>query len=175
MKSIFVIVLVIVSAYGFDMKDLRCLVCKATVKEMNKAVSEVSDQKTVDVGGYSLDPKGNVKTKKKTMIESEVFLSEVMDNICDKMSDYVRATYKSNGTLVLLNMTDLVTVGLGDVDIIQDGDLNRSLEHLCKGVLEEFEDEVLETFGKRSVSPVEDVCIRLSGLCGKEKTVRTDL
>lgn len=46
------------------------------------------------------------------------------------MDDYVRATYKSNGKLTLLKLiTDSgMNPLLGEVDIIQDGDLNKSLE-----------------------------------------------
>ena len=65
------------------------------------------------------------------MSTSEVHLSELLDSICKKMEDYVRATYKSNGKLTLLKlMTDNgMNPLMKEVDIIQDGDLNKSLEY----------------------------------------------
>lgn len=66
------------------------------------------------------------------LAESEVHISDMLDNICNKMSDYVKATYKSNGQLTILNlMTPAGTMNpeMGKVDIIQDGDFNKSLKY----------------------------------------------
>lgn len=55
-----------------------------------------------------------------------------MDNICEKMSDYVRATYKSNGELTILNLispSGAMNPEMSKVDIIQDDDLNKSLKY----------------------------------------------
>lgn len=64
--------------------------------------------------------------------KSEIFLSELIDDICDKMDDYVRATWKSNGQLTLLRMMGhdgQMNSDMSRVDIIQDGDLNKSLKY----------------------------------------------
>jgi hypothetical protein len=48
------------------------------------------------------------------------------------MDDYVRATWKSNGTLTLLKLiTDegQMNNAMSDVDLIQDDDLNKSLKY----------------------------------------------
>lgn len=173
--TVFVTSLVI-SVYGYEPSELRCVVCKTVIKEINKSVVRESKTRTVDVGGYSMDHNGNVKKKTKLLVQSELFLSELMEKVCDKMSDYVRATEKETGKLVLINLLDLTAKpSLGDVDIIQDSDLNRSLEHLCKGIVEEFEDDVLETFGRRSASPIEDVCVKSTELCEEEVPVRYEL
>lgn len=65
-------------------------------------------------------------------IKSEIFLSELLDKICAKMDDYVRATWKTNGQLTLLKMIGSdgkMNIDMGRVDIIQDGDLNKSLKY----------------------------------------------
>lgn len=68
---------------------------------------------------------------------SEVHLSEMLESICKKMDDYVRATYKSNGKLTLMKL--MVDNGLNplmsEVDIVQDGDLNKSLEYFVSNHL----------------------------------------
>lgn len=48
------------------------------------------------------------------------------------MADYVRATKKSNNQLTIFNLISPLggmNPRMSDVDIIQDGDLNKSLEH----------------------------------------------
>lgn len=65
------------------------------------------------------------------LARSEVHISDVLDGICEKMSDYVRATYKSNGRLTILNLVTPsggMNPEMSKVDIIQDGDLNKSLK-----------------------------------------------
>lgn len=54
-----------------------------------------------------------------------------MENICDKMKDFVRARLKSNGQLVvipLFSQAGQMNSMISDVDIIQDSDLNKSLQ-----------------------------------------------
>lgn len=66
------------------------------------------------------------------LAQSEVHISDILDNICEKMSDYVRATYKSNGQLTILNLmspSGSMNPEMSKVDIIQDGDLNKSLKY----------------------------------------------
>lgn len=59
-------------------------------------------------------------------------MTDVMETVCEKMDDYVKATYKSNGDLTLLKMVDdsgKMHPDMGIVDFIQDGDLNKSLKY----------------------------------------------
>lgn len=62
---------------------------------------------------------------------SEVHLSELLENVCNKMEDYVRATYKSTGELTILKLIGSdgkLNEDISKVDIIQDSDLNKSLK-----------------------------------------------
>lgn len=57
---------------------------------------------------------------------------DLLDDICEKMTDYVRARKKSNNQLTILNLMSspgTMNPRMGEVDIIQDGDLNKSLGH----------------------------------------------
>lgn len=63
---------------------------------------------------------------------SEIHISETIDEICEKMSDYVRATYKTNGQLTILNLmssSGVMNPEMSKVDLIQDNDLNKSLKY----------------------------------------------
>ncbi|KAG8279420.1 Protein canopy 2, partial [Homalodisca vitripennis] len=57
---------------------------------------------------------------------SEVFLTDVIEKTCEKMDDYVRATYKSNGQLTVIKLVSddgKMNPDLGEVDIVTDGDI----------------------------------------------------
>lgn len=108
------------------------LVCETTILEFEKALSKVNPNLKVNVGGYRLDADGTVKQKTVSQINSEIFLSDKLDEICKKMDDYVRATKKSNGQLTLLKLIGddgQMSPEMGEVDIIQDDDLNKSLKY----------------------------------------------
>lgn len=118
----------------FPLKNFyRISVCKQSIEELKKAIGSVDPSKKIDVGGYHLDAEGNYRSSKViSATQSEVLLSEMIDQICDKMENYVRATWKSNGTLTLLNLLDssgAMNAKMSEVDIIQDDDLNKSLQY----------------------------------------------
>jgi len=63
---------------------------------------------------------------------SELYILDLLDGICEKMTDYVRATKKSNNQLTILNLMSspgIMNPRMKEVDIIQDSDLNKSLQH----------------------------------------------
>jgi hypothetical protein len=64
--------------------------------------------------------------------QSEMHILILLDSICAKLNDYVRATRKSDNKLVIFNLMSPsggMNPIMSEVDIIQDGDLNKSLEH----------------------------------------------
>lgn len=104
--------------------------CKASLQELDEKIKKIDPSKTVDVGGYRLDADGNYRQKTVSQAKSEIHLSELIDEVCEKMDDYVRATWKVNGTLTILKLiTDEgMNPDMSNVDIIQDDDLNKSLK-----------------------------------------------
>ena len=62
---------------------------------------------------------------------SEMYLTEVLETVCSKMDDYIRATYKTSGELTLLRLIGpdgQMNPDLNCVDIVQDSELNKSLK-----------------------------------------------
>lgn len=50
----------------------------------------------------------------------------------DKLDDYAKARFKSNGTLTIMKLTSPgggMNPDMSLVDFVQDGDLNKSLKH----------------------------------------------
>ncbi|KAK1135989.1 hypothetical protein K0M31_000558 [Melipona bicolor] len=141
---------------------------KSTIKEIEEELAKIDPSRQIEVGNYRLDAQGNVIHKKIPLAQSEVHISDILDNICEKMSDYVRATYKSNGQLTILNLLSPsggMNPEMSKVDIIQDNDLNKSLKYYCEGIVEEFEDSMISLFVQKENNIKEKLCMNISKLC----------
>lgn len=104
---------------------------------MEDEVSKVDPGKKVEVSGFRLDSSGNAVSKSVPMAKSEMYLTEVMEKICDKMEDYLRATHKKTGKFMLMKiMVDgKMNPESSNVDFIQDEDLNKSLGHYVSSLM----------------------------------------
>lgn len=100
---------------------------------MDLAISKVDPAKKVEVGNFRLDPSGSATSRKISLTKSEMYLTELMETICDKMDDYARARYKTNGKITVLKLISEsggMNPEMSKVDFVQDEDLNKSLKHL---------------------------------------------
>ncbi|XP_011301947.1 protein canopy homolog 2 [Fopius arisanus] len=161
----------LVSAYKeIDMNLLQCLICRTTIEEMDNVMAKIDPSRSIDVGNYRLDAQGNILKKSVPMRKSEVHISEVLDNICNKLDDYVRARYKSNGRLILmpLEIDGQMNPEIGDVDIIQDGDLNRSLKYYCQELVDEYEEPIIKGFQKGGTDVINEICTKVTNVCDDE-------
>lgn len=98
---------------------------------MEDDVSKVDPNKRADVSGFRLDADGNAISKSVPLAKSEMFLTELMEKVCDRMEDYVRATHKKTGKFMLMKIIvdGKMNPESSNVDFIQDEDLNKSLSH----------------------------------------------
>ncbi|XP_076641136.1 canopy family protein seele isoform X2 [Halictus rubicundus] len=159
---------------------------RSTIKEIEAELAKIDPTIEIDVGNYRLDADGNIVTKKVFLAQSEIQIHDVLDNICEKMSDYVRATYKSNGELTILNLMGPaggMNPEVAKVDIIQDGDLNKSLKYNCESIVEEFEDAIISLFVHKADDTKYQLCTNIAKLCdpadfaheGDEESEENDL
>lgn len=161
------------AARPINPKEVKCLVCKATMNEMELAVSKIDPKKKIDVGDYRLDATGDSK-KKKTILyaKSEMYLTELMESVCDRMDDYAKARYKKNGRPVVLKMMTEFGMNpeMSEVDFVQEGDLNKSLKHLCLEVLEDYEEAILKMFQQEDAVKDTDnrLCSQVANICNEQ-------
>lgn len=171
MNLLYVILLVVFPCgvlADIDPKNVRCLVCRSVVEEIDSAIQTVDPKRTIEVGSYRLDSMGNQQQKSVPYARSELYLTEVLETVCSKMDDYVRATYKTSGELTLLRLmgTDgQMNPDLSRVDIVQDSDLNKSLKFYCEGIVEEFEENILRLFGTDADNIDIKLCSSEAKLC----------
>ncbi|XP_014240188.1 protein seele [Cimex lectularius] len=160
-----------ITGQRINVKELKCLVCKRVVEEMEKAVDKVDPKKRVEVGTYRLDHKGDQSQRTVELRKSEVYLTELMEKICNKMDDYVRARSKATGQLhviPLITEDGQMNSLIGELDIIQDSDLNKSLKFYCENILEENEDGFIKTFANMSENLDITLCSNVAGLCNEK-------
>ncbi|XP_022900523.1 protein seele [Onthophagus taurus] len=151
-----------------DVRELKCLVCKVTFDELNVAINKLDPDLQMEIGGYKIDHEGNLKRKTVSQTQSEVALSETIEDICEKMEDYVRATYKSNGKLTLLKMVlsdGSMNPDMSIVDFIQDDDLNKSLKYYCEEILEMYEDAIIKNYINNKDTVKHKMCIEETKYC----------
>lgn len=86
--TVMVLSVFISGGHGKRDKVLYCSACKAIVDELNHSISQVDPKKTINVGGFRLNPDGTMKDKKVPLARSETHLNELLDGVCNSMSDY---------------------------------------------------------------------------------------
>ncbi|KAG8228841.1 hypothetical protein J437_LFUL008337 [Ladona fulva] len=156
---------------GPDPKDVKCLVCRKVVEEIENIIDKVSPSKTVEVGSYRLDSEGNQRQKTIPYARSVVHLTEVLENVCKKFEDYVKATYKASGDLTILKLIDdngKMNPEMSKVDVVPDADLNKSLKFYCEGIVEEYEDDFIKLFGAAEENIDVIVCADRANYCDIE-------
>lgn len=178
-KLFFVCLLLSVSIYSVlctsEVGELKCLVCTRLVEEMLRNVSKVDAKRTINVGGFRLDDKGNYVEKTVPYPRSEIYLTEVMESICNKMEDYVRARFKKDGRLTVISLMSeegKMNPIMSEVDVVQDSDLNKSLKYYCEEILDENDEAIVQEFGKEQEDVISKICADAAQLC-EEETIRT--
>ncbi|XP_033219421.1 protein seele [Belonocnema kinseyi] len=156
------------AAKEIDYRELRCLVCRSTIDELQHELRKVDPAKKMDVGSFRLDADGNAVFKKVPLASSEIHISETLDKVCAKFDNYIRATHKSSGRLTLLNLfapAGGMNPDMSKVEIIQDEDLNKSLRFLCELIVEEFEESIISGFQTGSPNVRGQICTEEAKFC----------
>ncbi|XP_050433277.1 protein seele-like [Adelges cooleyi] len=157
-----------VPSLAVDTSELKCQVCSSLVELIQQNVSSVSPTRVVQVSNFRLDDNGNQPKQMVPLSRSQVYLSEVMDSVCKKMADYVRATFKENGTLIVmpLMVDGKMNPLMSEVDVVQDSDLNKSLEYYCDDIVDDIEDDVIKIMkSETSKNAVYAICSEAVQLC----------
>ncbi|XP_077580520.1 protein canopy-1 [Stigmatopora nigra] len=157
---------------------LYCSACGAIVDELTHSIGLVDPKKTINVGSFRLHADGTMKDKKVPLARSETHLSELLDAVCESMSDYAlhvdpqsrRKEYKrfaprSDGG------GDGGDGGAGrdfpDFENFQFGgpEAPNALKFACETIVEELEDDIVAIFGRNAQNPHTELCKNLSDYC----------
>lgn len=148
---------------------LYCSACMAIADELNFSISQIDPKKTVQVGGFRLNPDGTLQEKTVPLAKSETHLSELLDEVCNNMSDYAlyedpdtkeqsykRFAPRSNDGGNFPDFKNFKFAGPEGTD---------SLKFACETIVEELEDDILSLFIREEESVAQKLCSEVSDHC----------
>lgn len=159
-----------------DNAQLKCEVCRRLVEQIKRNVSSVDSSHVVQVTNFRLDGNGNQPQKTVPKSRSQIYLTELMDSVCEMMNDYVRATFKNNGSLVVmpLLLNGQMNPLMSEVDVVQDSDLNKSLQYYCDDIVNDIEDDIIRLIKSEDDQVVYSICTKVTQLCPNKEN-KTEL
>ncbi|XP_068605215.1 protein canopy-1 [Brachionichthys hirsutus] len=155
------------SCQGRRDEMLYCSACKAVVDELNYSISQVDQKRTINVGGFRLNPDGSIKDKKVPFARSEAHLSELLDGVCSSMSDYALHVDPETQIKRYMRFAPRTTGDFPDLVNFQfDGpEASNALTFACETVVEELEDDIIALFNQEAEHAHLELCSRISDYC----------
>lgn len=151
-----------------DDPELKCLVCRKVVEEIEADVQSVNPRKKIAVGSYRIDAEGNQKRSEILYARSEIHIHDVLEKVCSKLEDYAQAKFKDTGERTILKLVGSdgkMNPDMGKVDFTPDPDLNKMLKYYCENLVEDHEDDIVHIFTKDLKDADIELCTKASGLC----------
>ncbi|XP_074543930.1 protein canopy-1 isoform X2 [Halichoeres trimaculatus] len=147
---------------------LYCSACRAIVDELNYSISQVDPKKIINVGGFRINPDGTMTDKKVPLARSQTHLSELLDQVCDSMTDY--ALYVDPDSQVRQYRRFAPRSGGASADFPDfknfqfDGpEASSALKFACESIVEDLEDDIMSLFSHESLDVQNQLCYRSSG------------
>lgn len=162
---------------------LYCSACRAIADELNYSISQTDPKKTIHVGGFRVQPDGSLRDKKVPFARSETHLTELLEGVCNSMSDYAlhedpetkeksykRFAPRSNG-----NSQDSGDFPDFNNFKFSGPEGSDSLKFACESIVEELEDDIISLFAHESDQAGDRLCGEISGHCKASKGQHKEL
>ncbi|XP_023660494.2 protein canopy-1 [Paramormyrops kingsleyae] len=167
------------TAEGKKDKMLYCSACRALADELNYSISRVDPKKTIHVGSFRLNPDGSLDDKKVPLARSETHLTELLEEVCNSMSDYGLHVDPDTKEKSYKRFAPRDSGG-GDFPDLKhfqfDGPHgSESLKFACESIVEDYEDEIISLFTQGEDHVVDTLCSKLSGHCRSASSSRAEL
>lgn len=151
---------------GLD-RDLSCAVCRALVDEVEFEIRKIDPKKTIQVGSFRVDSKGNQGTYEKPYARSEVHLLELFEHVCEKFKDYAESTNSAGQRSVARTAArEGGTLSLSNIKI--SGDTQKVIKFHCEHLVEEFEEEMISLFRRNTQDIEKHICCDITRQCSAE-------
>nr|XP_033787513.1 protein canopy homolog 1 isoform X2 [Geotrypetes seraphini] len=147
---------------------LYCGACRALVDELLYEIKKVNPKKTTEVGSFRIFPDGTQEKNKIPLAKSESYLTEVLENICDRMNDYSlhvdpETQEKSYKRFAPRDGEQMGTINFNSFQF--NPDTSNYLKFACESVVEDHEDEILSLIAQEADSLADKLCVKKSGFC----------
>ncbi|KAG9476418.1 hypothetical protein GDO78_003132 [Eleutherodactylus coqui] len=138
------------------------------VDELLYEIRKVNPRKTIDVGSFRINPDGTQVQNKVPLVKSEVYLTEVLEGVCEKMDDYSLYTdpdtkEKSYKRFAPRDNDAFPSVNFNNFQF-NPGDSN-PLKYACERVVEENDEEIISLLTKDTEHFAEKLCNEVAGFC----------
>ncbi|CAH1772207.1 unnamed protein product [Owenia fusiformis] len=149
-------------------KSLYCSACRAVIDEMNYAISKVDPKKTIQVGSFRVDPSGNQDLYQVPLARSETHITETIETICSKMSDYAQTVDKATGKqrFVRMNSRDGGGIELSNINL--SGDIQKGLKFACESFVEDYEEDLITLLRDDEAEIETKICVQEAEYCEEE-------
>uniref|UniRef100_A0A8C3VZJ2 Canopy FGF signaling regulator 1 n=1 Tax=Catagonus wagneri TaxID=51154 RepID=A0A8C3VZJ2_9CETA len=141
--------------------------CRALMDELEHDVTEVR-QRGSKVGSYRIGPGGTQERRKIPLAQSEAFLTDLLENVCERMNDYKLDQHPVTKEKTLKRFAPRK----GD-KIYEEfkkfffySDAYRPLKFACESIIEEYEEEIFSLIAQEATHLADKLCSEKAGLCG---------
>ncbi|XP_068091979.1 protein canopy homolog 1 isoform X2 [Hyperolius riggenbachi] len=145
-----------------------CGACRALVDELQHEIGKVNPSKTIDVGSFRISPDGTQVQNKVPLVKSEVYLTEVLDGICEKMEDYSLYSDPDTKEKSFKRFAPRDNEGFPSLNFnnfqFNPGD-GSPLKYACERVVEENEEEIFSLVTQGASNFAYKLCTEIAGFC----------
>ncbi|XP_062048904.1 protein canopy homolog 1 isoform X1 [Lepus europaeus] len=117
-------------------------------------------QKKAKVGSFRINPDGTQERRKIPLVQSEAFLVDLLDNVCERMNDYQLkedpVTKEKTFTRYAPRKGDKVYKEFKKFYFYSDA--YRPLKFACETIIEEYEDEIFALIAQEARSLADRLC-----------------
>ncbi|XP_013922898.1 PREDICTED: protein canopy homolog 1 [Thamnophis sirtalis] len=151
---------------------LAQLSCKALADELEYEIKKIGPRRTVNSGTFRLNPDGSRGKKKIPFAKSETFLTDILENICDRMNDYKLEDDPVTKKKIFKRYAPRKDEEIYPIykQYFFYSDAYKPLKYACETIIEQYEDEIFSVITRESHSLADKLCIEKSGLCQEDET-----
>ncbi|XP_028933200.1 protein canopy homolog 1 isoform X1 [Ornithorhynchus anatinus] len=157
-------------------REVFCGACKALMDEIEYDVMKARQKKTMVVGSFRINPDGTQQRKKISLAKSEAFLTEVLENVCNRMNDYKLEedpqTKEKSFKRFAPRKGDKIYEEFKRFYFYSDA--YKPLKFACETIIEEYEDEIYALIAQEAVYLADKLCSEKSDLCGAPSATHTE-
>ncbi|XP_028825152.1 protein canopy homolog 2 isoform X2 [Denticeps clupeoides] len=139
-------------------QDIKCGACRALVDELEWAIAQVDPKKMIQTGSFRINPDGSQSVREVPLARSESHLLELLESICEKMSDYGERTDPNSSRNIYTRITSRDGKAMDLSDRVLDSRVTSSLKFACETIVEQFEDELIEFFAHETDYVKDKLC-----------------
>lgn len=148
--------------------DKRCSTCRVAVKEIIRAITTEDLDKTMEVGSFRIDEKGNMNRKKVPYTRSEAQLDEILENLCE-LRTYKYGMKVENGRYGFVQVDSLDERPLDMTKVEKSPSITNWLRYSCESLVDDFEEEIKSVFMKNESNPEQRLCMDIAKVCTDEQ------